>query len=327
MTARLRVFVGDHPQFAPLAAGDIDGAAAFEVVRDGAPKRHDYIGVDLSMDVAELSLARHLMRIARGDRSWVAIPVFPLREFPHRFFFVRAGGSVRSMSDLAGGSVGITDWAATGSAWGRVAIDAAGVRVEDVRWRVGPAQDGGAGPSGAVDHAPAISVERTQAGRSLVASLADGGLDAVVAGLPPVAAERAGLTRLFANVRDAERDFYAARHIYPGIHVLCVRRDLFDSDVSLSPRLFSAFERSRDVWQKKLATYHGGTPWTIVDVEETRALMGDDWQPGGVAPNASMVETLCARLFADGLLARPITMSDVFADFVLATEGTRAAAV
>jgi 4,5-dihydroxyphthalate decarboxylase len=39
---------------------------------------------DPTVDGGESSLAQHVMRIASGDRSLVAIPVFPLRNFTAR---------------------------------------------------------------------------------------------------------------------------------------------------------------------------------------------------------------------------------------------------
>ena len=47
-------------------------------------------------------MAGHLIRIDRGDRSHVALPVFPLRNFTARDLYVRKGGAVRDAADLAG---------------------------------------------------------------------------------------------------------------------------------------------------------------------------------------------------------------------------------
>ena len=57
--------------------------------------------------------------IAQGDRSLVAIPVFPLRNFTGRDLYVRKDGAVKTAADLRGKRVGMYDWVASGSIWYR----------------------------------------------------------------------------------------------------------------------------------------------------------------------------------------------------------------
>jgi hypothetical protein len=67
----------------------------------------------------EASMAGHLRRIDKGDRSHVGLPVFPLRNFTARDLYVRKGGPVKSPADLAGKRVGMYDWVVSGSIWYR----------------------------------------------------------------------------------------------------------------------------------------------------------------------------------------------------------------
>ncbi len=57
---------------------------------------------DATVDGGEASVAGHLRRIDNGDRSFVALPVFPLRNFSGRDLYVRKDGSVRAPADLMG---------------------------------------------------------------------------------------------------------------------------------------------------------------------------------------------------------------------------------
>ena len=50
---------------------------------------------DPAVQGGEQSMAGHLIRIDRGDRSHVGLPVFPLRNFTARDLYVRKGGAVR----------------------------------------------------------------------------------------------------------------------------------------------------------------------------------------------------------------------------------------
>jgi 4,5-dihydroxyphthalate decarboxylase len=63
------------------------------------------------------------------------------------------------------------------------------------------------------------------------------------------------------------------------------------------------------------------TPWVLADMEETAALMGSDWQPGGVRANAHIIRALCDEELAQRLIDKPLDPEAVFADFdaILAT--------
>src|SRR5258705_7672735 len=62
---------------------------------------------DPAVQGGEWSMAQYLYRIDKGDRRYVGIPVFPLRNFTARDLYIRRGGPIRSVADLAGHRVGI----------------------------------------------------------------------------------------------------------------------------------------------------------------------------------------------------------------------------
>ena len=57
---------------------------------------------DPAVQGGEASMAGHLRRLDKDDRSHVALPVFPLRNFTARDLYVRKGGPVKSAADLHG---------------------------------------------------------------------------------------------------------------------------------------------------------------------------------------------------------------------------------
>ena len=77
-------------------------------------------------------MAGHLRRIDQGDRSLVALPVFPLRNFTARDLYVRKDGPVRTPADLRGRRVGMYDWVASGSIWYRHFLRFIDVTPEDL---------------------------------------------------------------------------------------------------------------------------------------------------------------------------------------------------
>src|SRR5579884_2161371 len=79
------VLMQDH-DFLPtlLLQDDSERRVRFELTAD--VRKLDLASPDIV--AAELSFARHLARIAAGDRSWVAIPAFVQRGFTHRHWYV-----------------------------------------------------------------------------------------------------------------------------------------------------------------------------------------------------------------------------------------------
>ena len=66
----------------------------------------------------------------------------------------------------------------------------------------------------------------------------------------------------------------------------------------------------------------------LADIEEATAVIGEDWSPSGVEPNAKMTKALCDELYAQGLIATTVDPSTVFSQFerAMAGEATAAAA-
>jgi hypothetical protein len=59
-------------------------------------------------------MAQHVMRLDRGDRSLVAVPVFPLRDFTARDLYMRKGASLAART-LGNRRIGIYNWGASGA--------------------------------------------------------------------------------------------------------------------------------------------------------------------------------------------------------------------
>src|SRR5271169_4336778 len=92
---------------------------------------------DPTVQGGEASMAGHLRRIDKGDRSHIGLPVFPLRNFTARDLYVRKDGPVRTAADLIGKRVGMYDWVASGSIWYRHFLRFIGVDPAAVQWWIG----------------------------------------------------------------------------------------------------------------------------------------------------------------------------------------------
>ncbi len=174
----------DYARVMPLAVGDVkpDGIDLTMVLgREGSwPMRAEMLrraANDPTVHGGESSMAGHLRRIDQGDRSLVALPVFPLRNFTARDLYVRKGGPVTTPADLPGKRVGMYDWVASGSIWYRHFLRFIGVPPEQLRWWIGDVDE----PK-ITSHVYTLpdGVQAAPQGRALSEMLIAGELDATV---------------------------------------------------------------------------------------------------------------------------------------------------
>src|SRR5438045_3784456 len=82
----------------------------------------------------EASVMAHLARIDKDDRSYVALPVFPLRNFTARDLYIRRGGAITSAADLEGKRIGMYGWSNSGSVWYRHFLRYLGIDIQNLKW-------------------------------------------------------------------------------------------------------------------------------------------------------------------------------------------------
>ena len=68
-------------------------------------------------DVSEMSLSSLIIATARGDNSWVALPIYTSRKFFHTNILIRADKGIRTPQDLRGKRVGVPEYQQTAALW------------------------------------------------------------------------------------------------------------------------------------------------------------------------------------------------------------------
>ncbi len=118
-TPTITLVGADYVRYMHIANGDVkpEGVTLRWIRGERTPMLRR-VATDQSVDGGESSLAQHIMRIAAGDRSMVAIPIFPLRNFTARDAYMPAGSKLTA-STLEGRRIGIYGWAASGAVWKR----------------------------------------------------------------------------------------------------------------------------------------------------------------------------------------------------------------
>ncbi|MCP8938242.1 hypothetical protein NK718_06920 [Alsobacter sp. SYSU M60028] len=307
----------DHDHYLPLALGDVSIPGVdlrLRRVRVGTTQGLlERVYTDPEVDVGEASFARYVSRIAEGDRSVVALPAFAVRSFRHRCFYVRRG-DINDVSQFRGKTIGISEWRATGNTWTRAVMSDAGVRTQDCNWILARTDSAKKPPPR--DALPA-NVRFGEDSDTLIDLLVAGRIDAFIAPLEPVALyeKDCPFVRLFDDYPAAERDYFKRTGIFPGHHVVCVKRSFHDAHPDLTWAIYQGLEDSKRSCDDNAKLFGQSSPWLLRDLETAQALMGEDWRPYGVRNNRRMIDALCRELFEQGLVGRRVEASELFPEF------------
>lgn len=316
----LTLACANYVRFMPIATGDVRPAGiALTWLRGDRTEMLRRATDDPGIDGGESSMAQHVMRLDRGDRSLVAIPVFPLRNFTIRDFYERRGSTLTA-DRLRGTRIGIYNWAASGAIWYRHLLRYLGRDITKIGWVVG----GVDAPAAVRMPEPALPyVTAAPEGTSLSDLLIAGRLDALFAPIPPqrLHATNTPIVRVFPGFRAREQKYFADTGCYPPQHVLLLRRASWERDPSVGRRLVDAFNECESAFEAAQRQYPYNSPWLIEDVEETVRLMGTDYHAHGLDKNRRAVDVFCQSVHDDGLTKKRLTVEDFFAEFIAAAGG------
>lgn len=325
----ISVATWDHDRALPVLNGNVP-LPGFSVQAHILPTTELFpIAVkEARFDVTELSLSSHILQVARGDNSYLAIPAFLARAFRHNGFYRRAGSGITTLADLAGRAVGVPEYQMTAALWMRGLLsDDFGVSAEAIRWHTGALDKGVRHERLALQPPPDLSITPIRDGETLQGLLLKGELDALMAPNPP-AAFRAGdprIERIVPDFEAAEQDYHRRTGFFPIMHVVAVRRSLCDLHPDLPGKLFTAFSTARDHALGRLVDVWLGSanrlslPWLNACLERTRATMGADYWPYGFAAARAELAAACRYSVKQYLAPRLVAPEELFHPSVLDT--------
>lgn len=270
-------------------------------------------------DVAEMSLSSYTLSLFRDPAPFIAIPVYPSRSFRHSGIFVNADSGIREPRDLIGKRVGNPEYQLTANVWIRGLLnDEYGVPVDSVHYFRGGLEHPGRIEKAAVSLPPAIHIEDIAEHKTLAQMLESGEIDALYAPRAPstLASNPAKVRHLFPDYAAAERDYYLKTKIFPIMHVIAIRREVYEKNRWVAQSLYKAFTAAqKEVYADlhEFAALKFMLPWLIPHVEETERLMGRDFWPYGYQPNIETLRTFLRYSFEQGLSKRRLDPKELFA--------------
>ena len=272
-------------------------------------------------DVSEMSMSSLIISIARGERSWIALPVFTMRKFFHTSIIVRNDSGIASPADLRGKRIGVPEYQQTWAIWARGVLQHEfGVQPREIEWYMERNPDRSHGGATGFRAPEGVRVNQIPPSDNIGAMLLRGGLDGALHYLVDKnlvdrsTVDISAVTHtLFADPAAEGRRFYAKTGLYPINHGVVMRRSLHERHPWIALNLYSAFlaakERIARAASSHLAWYF---ETGLVDGAVERTLQEKDPLAYGVKSSRTVLETIARYVHEQGLCPRRVELEEIF---------------
>lgn len=270
-------------------------------------------------DLSEMSLSSYCVTLSKPERPFVALPIFPSRFFRHSCIYVNANSGIREPKDLIGKRIASPEYQMTAPVWIRgILSDHYNVPVDAQPYLYGGEEEVGRIEKMKLALPPNIQVSPIAPHQTLSQMLYDGELDALyTARMPSSFLKGDGkVKRLFENYPEVERRYYRETGIFPIMHTVVMRREVYEANRWIAQSLTKAFiEAQRHTFEdlKDTAALKAMLPWLSAHVDETQREFGDDWWPYGLEKNIKTLDTFTRYHHEQGLSPRKLDVHELFA--------------
>jgi len=270
------------------------------------PRLFDRMIQGREFDISEMAIVTYLQGKEYG-LPFTAIPIFPLRAFPHGTIAYNVNSGVRSPKDLEGKKVGVRAYAGTAGVWARGLLQSEyGVDPTKVTWVVNDVEHIGeyTNPSNVV----------FQKGANLAEMLTSG---EIAAGIGVMGVDSPNVKPLIPNARQAQADWFKRTGVFPINNTVVVTDELLAADPSIAESLFAAFTEATKLYVNGL----GRDGEKARDEEADLRLMqivGDNPLPTGVAANRPALDMIVQYSLDQRIMSKRFAADELF---VAATRG------
>ncbi len=279
---------------------------------------------NLEWHVSEMSFAKYLALTAAGTAPMVAIPVFPSRVFRHSAIYIRTDRGIATPKDLEGRRVGIPEWAQTAGIYARGFLEEQyGVDLRSISWVQAGVNQPGREEKVALNLEGLFNVT-ARADTTLDRMLLSGEIDAAISAreLNGFSKRDPLIARMFPKFREQEAVYYKETSVFPIMHVVVLRRDVYEAYPWIAMNLFKAFEQAKDrsIARMRDITAAGlPLPWSAAICDEVAEIFGGDLWPYGLAPNRPTLDAFCRYGFNQRATGRLVEAKELFAKETLAS--------
>jgi len=274
---------------------------------------------DKEFEVSELSLGSYASLIGRGDCPFVAVPVALSKIFRHSCIYVRTDAGIRTPQDLRGKRVGTTQLGSTATIFMNGLLQHEyGVAMQDIHWFIGGLTTPTQRPLIPLKLPDKVKVEFLPAEQTLEGMLESGELDALLAIFIPSIFQKGSprIARLFSNYYEVEQDYYRRTGIFPIMHTVVLRDDIYREHPWAARSIYRAFCEARDLAVEGLYDTDAlrlSLPWLIHHIEETWRVMRKDFWAYGLEPNRPALKAIGQYVYEQGFSPRVVSPDELFA--------------
>ncbi len=267
-------------------------------------------------DVAELSLSSYTVSLFREPRPFVAIPVYPSRSFRHSGIFVSVKSGIREPRDVIGKRSASPEFQLTAPVWSRgILQDEYGVAIGACEYWTGGQEQPGRDEKQQLDLP--FRLHPIGPDKTLSQMIATGEIDVLHSPRMPstLHTQPDKVKRLFENYVEVEREYYRKTRIFPIMHVIAIRREVYEANRWIAMSLYKGFVEAQRICYAELyetAALRNMLPWMIAEIEWLKREMGDDWWPYGYASSRHVLDTFLRYHFEQGLSKRRVQPEELF---------------
>lgn len=274
-------------------------------------------------DVTEIGLSGYIIGVSRGQGNfgaspYVALPVFLSRSFRASSIYIRTDRGIESPSDLRGKRVGVPEYQITAAVWARGFLsDDYGLKVEEVDWVQGGMDNPGRKDKWPNNLPTGFPLSFLGPEETLNQQFKEGKLDALICPRTPKC-YRDGVTpvrRLFEDFEPVEKDYYRRTGIFPIMHPIGIRRDVYEKHPWLAANLYKAFSDAKRITQAELfetAALRVGLPWLVSSALSAQEVLGPDIFPYGVEASRKTLDAAIRYSMEQHTAVRAVAVDELF---------------
>jgi 4,5-dihydroxyphthalate decarboxylase len=193
-----------------------------------------------------------------------------------------------------------------------------GVDFSSCTWVQGAINDKGAhGAPVVLPLLKPVKIEQGPPNKSLDDMIQEGVIDATIGtSMPESFRTNPNIARLFPDFVERERDHYKRTKIDPIMHLVAIKKSVYEKYPFVATSLFNAFQRAKEIalvrmYNQRALRYM--MPWLPRDIDEIHEFFGGDPWPYGVEENRPTLEALVQYLQDQHLTDWKPTLEELFA--------------
>ena len=278
-------------------------------------------------DISEMSFSSLIKAVARGDDTWVGIPVFTTHHFFQNWILIRKDSGIEKPEQMRGKRIGVPEFQQTAAVWSRgILKHEFGVDQTEMEFFMERLPETSHGGATGFKPPPGVTVNQIPIEKNIGQMLLDSELDGTLQYLPnPNLVDRSvadlsihpNFGPLFPDPEAESLRYYRKTNIYPINHTVVIRRTLAEKHPWLLLNILKGFNAANEMAsQQRLEHIDYYRASGLISMDAYNALC-EPLVQHGIKANRETLEAATLYSFEQGLTPRQVGLNEVFAENTL----------